>query len=236
MKWSNDLGFAALRRAGLIALMLVIASGCGPSGERTVNEPKPTATNRPTTRPKPKRLALNSDPAQENGIGAPTHPLPTGQSLESVSSVDLEITRTKAESGDVAARMALGNYYATGQGGRIDLSEALKWYRAAAKQGDVRAEYNLATMYAEGRGAPRDDREAAKWFYQAAQQGDRMAQYSLALLYANGQGVAADNGEANKWFQLAAQQGDAMAQLKLAMASAKESNTPLTPEQLAAFY
>src|SRR3989441_11637526 len=224
-------GLAAPRRAGLMVFVLAIASGCGPSGERTDNEPKPALTNRPGSRLQPKRLARDSDPAPENRIGEQTNPIPTAPSpsLESTSSFDLESTKTKANSGDIAAQAALGNYYATGQGGRIDLTEAVKWYRAAAEQGEVRSQYNLANMYAEGRGAPRDDREAAKWFYQAAQQGDRMAQYSMALLYANGQGVAANNEEANKWIQSAAQQGDAMAQLKLAMASAKDSNTPLTP-------
>src|SRR6266516_1105024 len=213
-------GIAAPRQAGFISLMLDVASLCCPSGDRIGNKPKPAATNRPVSRPKTKRLARDSDPAHSNGVGAPTNPGPTtpSTSLQFSSSFDLESARTKAESGDVEAQTALGNYYATGQRGRIDLAEAVKWYRAAAEQGEVRAQYNLANMYAEGRGAPRDDREAAKWFYQAAEQGDRMAQYSIGLMCANGQGVAASNEEANKWFQLSAQQGDAMAQLKLAMA------------------
>src|SRR6266550_2235673 len=170
---------SALRQAGLMALMVAIASGCGPGGERTDNEPKPAATNRPASRPKLRQLARDSYPAQANGIGAPTNMVPTAPlpSLQSSSSVDIEISRTKAETGDVAAQTALGNYYANGQGGRIDLAEAVKWYRTAAEQGEVRAQFSLATMYSEGRGTPRDDQAAAKWFYQAAQQGDRMAQY-----------------------------------------------------------
>ena len=119
-------GIAAHRHAGLMVLILAIASGCGPGGERTDNEPKPAATNRPVSRPEPKRPARDSDPAHANGIGTPTNPVPTTPSLQSSSSIDLATTRTKAESGDVAAQTALGNYYATGQGGRIELAEALK--------------------------------------------------------------------------------------------------------------
>src|SRR5213593_391503 len=99
MNWSNALGFAAPRRAGLMALILAFVSGCGPSGERTDNEPKPASTDRPVSRVQPKRLARDSDPARADGIGAPTNPVPTAPSLESVSSIDLETTRTKAESG-----------------------------------------------------------------------------------------------------------------------------------------
>src|SRR5438045_7369389 len=176
-----------------MALMLAISAGCGPSGERTGNEPKPAATNRPVSRFKHKRTEPTPDSAHANGIEASTYRVPTAPSpsLQSNSSVDLEITKTKAEQGDVAAQAALGNYYATGQGGRIDLSQAVKWYRAAAEQGEIRAQYHLATMFAEGRGTARDDREAGKWFYKAAQQGDRMAQYSVGLMYGSGQGAAA---------------------------------------------
>src|SRR5437867_10527654 len=181
MNWLNSTRLAAPPCAALVALIFAIASGCRPGGERTDNEPKVVSTDQPPSRAKSKRLTHNSDPALANGIGVPTNLVPAAlsPSLESVSSFDLEATRTKAESGDAAAQTALGNYYAAGQGGRIDLPEAVKWYRAAAAQGEVRAQYRLATMHAEGRGVPRDDREAAKWFYQAAQQGDRMAQYSL---------------------------------------------------------
>src|SRR5213075_265130 len=166
MKWLNALGFAALRIAGLMAIIMAIAPGCGPRRERADTEPKPTSTDQPVSRPKPKRLARDVEPTHENAMGAPTNPGPTTPSPESVSGVDFEATRRKAESGDAAARTALGNYYATGQGGRIDLPEAVKWYRAAAEQGEVRAQVHLAAMYAEGRGAPRDESEAAKWFYQ----------------------------------------------------------------------
>src|SRR5687768_12978611 len=64
-------GFVARRHAGWIALMVAIVSGCGPSGERAGTQPKPTSTDQPVSRPKPKRLAHNAAPTQENGIGAP---------------------------------------------------------------------------------------------------------------------------------------------------------------------
>src|SRR6266404_3667049 len=125
-------GHATPRYAGLMTVMLAIASGCGPSADRTGNEPKPAATNGPVSRSEPKRLARDSHPYQANGIGAPTNPVPTTPSpaLQSISNVELETTKTMANSGDVAAQTALGKYYASGQGGRIDLTEAVKWYRA----------------------------------------------------------------------------------------------------------
>src|SRR5688572_24599420 len=157
MKWSNALCITALRRAEWMAVILAIAAGCSPSGERADNPPKPGSTDQPVSRPKPRRLARNSEPAHENAMSATTNPVPPTPSIASVSSVDFDTTKAKAESGDAAARTALGNYYTTGQGGRIDLFEAAKWFRAAAEQGEVRAQYKLATLYAEGRGAPRDD-------------------------------------------------------------------------------
>src|SRR6266498_1910395 len=134
MDRSYALGFAALVRTGWMTHMLIIASGCGPGAEHKDNPP--ASSDQPVTRPHPKRLARNSELAHENEIGAPTNPVPTTPSLDSPSNVDLETTRTKAEAGDVAAQAALGNYYATGQRGRIDLSQAVKWYRAAAEQGE----------------------------------------------------------------------------------------------------
>ena len=162
-----------------MGLVLVIVSGCGPSEERTNKEPNAVATNPPVSRSKPKRVAGNSEPVRESEVEAQTNPSTSSPLLQSISSADLEVTKTMANSGDAKAQAALGNYYVNGQAGRIDLPEAAKWYRAAAEQGEARAQYQLASMYAEGRGVARDDREAAKWFHLAAQQGDRMAQYSI---------------------------------------------------------
>src|SRR6267143_6815575 len=109
MKSLNAFGLAAPRRAALMALILAVASGCGPSADRTGNGPKPAATNGPVSRSEPKRLARDSHPSHANGIGAPTNPVPTTPSpaLQSISNVELETTKTMANSGDVAAQTAL---------------------------------------------------------------------------------------------------------------------------------
>src|ERR1051326_3190271 len=194
MKWSNRFGFARHQRAGLVALLLSITSGCGPSGERTDNQSRPASTDRRLSRSNTGRRERSSIPTNaEANLALPNTVQTISSSAQSIPSVDLESAKAKANSGDSVAQTTLANYYATGQGGRIDLTEAVRWYRAAAERGEVRAQYQLGNLYAEGRGVTRDDREAVQWFYQAAQQGDRMAQYSMGLMYANGQGVAADN-------------------------------------------
>src|SRR2546423_643683 len=134
---------------------------------------------------------------------------------------ELDALRERATSGDREAQVALGDYFATGRSGRIDLTNAFAWYQASASAGNVRAQYNLATMFAQGLGTDRNPTEAARWFLQAATQGDARAQYDLAMIYSNGQGVAPNPDEANKWLQKSAEQGDGMAQLALAFARAK---------------
>jgi len=221
----------SLRVGALLGLILAVVSGCGQRQEHTEDESKPGATEQaslPTSSPIPQ---------QEDSTGAKTAASAVAQAPAlSATTSELESLKAQAEAGDSKAETALGNYYTTGQGGRIDIPEAIKWYRAAADRGQPQAQYNLGVIYSRGLVVPRNDQEALKWFSQSAQQGDAMAQYELGAMYAGGLGVAASPDEANQWFQKAAAQGDGMAQLQLAMAKAKESNTPLTPEQLAAFY
>jgi TPR repeat protein len=111
----------------------------------------------------------------------------------------------KANAGDVAAQVAVGESYAAGKGAVRDLNQAAEWYRKAAGKNDISGELHLAALYRDGgKGFPRDMVQAATWYRKAAEQGDVTAQATLGLLYSLGQGVAKSDVEAYFWLDLAA--------------------------------
>jgi TPR repeat protein len=117
----------------------------------------------------------------------------------------------KANGGDPAAEVSVGESYATAAGAATDpeiatdnWNKAAEWYIKAAAQSHVPAEIHLADCYNYGRGVPRDKTKAAEWYRKAAEQGDPGAQGTLAMLYTMGQGVLQDDAEAYFWFDLAA--------------------------------
>ena len=123
--------------------------------------------------------------------------------------------RTKAEAGDTAAQVQLGELYFAGEKAPFDKAEAAKWYRMAADQGNTKAAFLLGFMCEVGDGVPKYKGEAAKWYRQAAEGGDSRAQFLLASMYARGDGVAQDMAESATWLLKAAQQGHAAAQAAL---------------------
>jgi TPR repeat protein len=111
----------------------------------------------------------------------------------------------RANAGDAAAQVLVGESYAAGKGVERDLKQAAEWYRKAAEKGDVAGELHLAALYRDGgKGFARDMAQAAAWFRKAAEQGDAGAQGTLGVLYSIGQGVAHNNVEAYYWLDLAA--------------------------------
>ena len=117
----------------------------------------------------------------------------------------------KANAGDAAAQVLVGESYAAGKGGaHTDLAEDYKqaaaWYRKAAEQGSIAGELRIAALYRDGgKGVPRDMAQAAAWYRKAAEQGDVGAQATLGVLYSMGQGVPHNDVEAYYWLDLAAQ-------------------------------
>jgi TPR repeat protein len=116
----------------------------------------------------------------------------------------------KASAGDVAAEVAVGDAYATGNGTAreplqlaADYKEAAAWYRKAADQANAPAQIHLAELYRDGRGVARDMAQALDWYRKAAEQGDAGAQGTLGLLYSVGMGVDRDDVEAYYWLCLA---------------------------------
>jgi TPR repeat protein len=117
----------------------------------------------------------------------------------------------KANAGDAAAQVNVGENYAAGDGQTRtakqlteDYRQAAEWYRKAAAQGDMAGEMHLAALYRDGSGVARDMEQAAGWYRRAAEQGDATAQATLGVLYSMGQGVERNDVEAYYWLDLAA--------------------------------
>ena len=111
---------------------------------------------------------------------------------------------SKANAGEAAAQVAVGEKYAAGVEVAQDLKQAAEWYRKAADQDNAAGEVHLAELYRDGRGVERDKVQAADWYRKAGEQGDAGAQGTLAMLYVMGQGVPQSDEEAYYWFDLAA--------------------------------
>jgi TPR repeat protein len=118
----------------------------------------------------------------------------------------------KANGGDAAAQVLVGESCAANAAGLHNATEAgeayktaAAWYRKAAEQGFIAGEMHLAALYRDGgMGFPRDMEQAAAWYRKAAEQGDVTAQGTLGVLYSIGQGVGKDDVEAYFWLDLAA--------------------------------
>jgi TPR repeat protein len=118
----------------------------------------------------------------------------------------------KANDGDPAAQVAVGEWYAARaaeqrneeQAGELyRLSEG--WYRKAADNLYIVGEMKLAQLYRDGgKGFPRQMEQAAVWYRKAAEQGEVTAQGILGVLYSIGQGLPQDYVEAYFWLDLAA--------------------------------
>lgn len=117
----------------------------------------------------------------------------------------------KANDGDPAAQVAVGEKFARAAGASQDRDEAAEdwrrafaWYDKAAQKGDLSGEIHMAESYSYGHGVERDMAKAAVWYQKAADQGDAGAQGTLAMLYTLGQGVPQSDPDAYFWFDLAA--------------------------------
>ena len=119
-----------------------------------------------------------------------------------------------AKTGDLDAQNHLGQMEEDGQGGPVNLRQAVSWYQQAANAGHPAAQLNLGRMYRSGKGVEQDDVRAVQWYREAANQGLSIAQFFMGLMYDTGKGVPSDYTQAYKWFDLAARQGDEDARYK----------------------
>lgn len=139
--------------------------------------------------------------------------LALGAAIGSAQSVSVDAALlAKANAGDAAAQVQVGESYARIGASTHDREEAGKdyaqaaaWYRKAADQNDIAGELHLAALYRDGEtGFERDMTQAAAWYRKAADQGDADAQATLGVLYSVGQGVELSNADAYFWLDLAA--------------------------------
>ena len=111
---------------------------------------------------------------------------------------------SKANGGDAAAQVLVGDSFAAGKGVAQDLKQAAEWYHKAAEKGNLGGQLRLAVLYRDGKGVAHNMALAAEWYRKAAEQGDAGAQATLGVLYSMGQGVPHDDVEAYYWLDLAA--------------------------------
>jgi len=137
--------------------------------------------------------------------------LALAQTAEQAPGID-SVLLAKANAGDAAAQVQVGESYARTAASTHDRIEAGKnyaaaeaWYRKAAEQNNLAGELHLAALYRDGgKGFERDMAQAAGWYHKAAEQGDADAQATLGVLYSMGQGVPQSDVEAYFWLDLAA--------------------------------
>lgn len=89
-----------------------------------------------------------------------------------VESASIDQLREMAQKGDAAAQNILGLRYATGEGVKLDESEAVQWFIKAAEQGYLPAQSKLGSIYYSGRGVPQDATRAYFWMVVARLSGD----------------------------------------------------------------
>ncbi|KAG0319660.1 hypothetical protein BGZ97_001712 [Linnemannia gamsii] len=139
----------------------------------------------------------------------PRPPYSTSTSFTSTD-VDLGETILKAESGDAAAQIHLGDIYCDPENGiEQDYSLAMEWYKKAAAQDNTTAQYKLGYLYEKGFGVPQDDVQAFEWYLKSAEQGNVTAQFRVGTCYRGCHSSAVEkNCKASlEWFVKAAEQG-----------------------------
>jgi TPR repeat protein len=132
----------------------------------------------------------------------------------------------RAEAGDPAAQVALGDHFESGDGLPRDDAAALEWYRKAAHQGHLEGQYSFGVMIFTGRGQAEDRTEGAKWIRKSADSGYLDAQNSLAVLYATGGAGEQSHEVSVEWFRKAAEGGHRAAQLSLGARLGEGLGTP----------
>src|SRR5580704_14798140 len=83
----------------------------------------------------------------------------------------------RAQAGDPAAQVQMGDTYAFGRGVPRSPDKAMDWYKKAAQKGYADGQYRLGGMYDVGRASKQDPATAITWYTMAAKQGHRDAEY-----------------------------------------------------------
>jgi hypothetical protein len=130
------------------------------------------------------------------------NPLP---GIMTMGTGDMAAIKEKAEAGDAAAQVALGDALAS----RLQAAEALTWYRKAADQKNVEGEYHVGQMLLFGApGNPcklsvqPDHIEGLRWTFRAATNFHAYACWNMAKASQQGLGIGTNLVEAYAWLKL----------------------------------
>ena len=137
----------------------------------------------------------------------------------------LDTARTKADEGNAAAMVELGNMNKEGRATEQNYTEAVKWYGMVADQKDADALFSLGLMYFLGQGVAQNDAKAATFFKKAADFGNVDALVNIGSMYRDGRGVEKDYAKAIAYWTVALQlNSDETANKNLLVALADATN------------
>lgn len=93
----------------------------------------------------------------------------------------LKIWLPKAQEGDAAAQLYVGEIFEKGLGAQTDYQAAAQWYEKAANQGNFQAQLNLGHLYEKGLGVAQNQETAMRWYRKSAGLDDTNLQFTPAL-------------------------------------------------------
>lgn len=128
---------------------------------------------------------------------------PAAPAIETAS-LSLAQLHEMAEKGNATAQNALGLRYATGEGVKTDVEEAVRWFTKAAEQGSVAAQSKLGAIYLSGHaGVPQDPNRAYFWMVLARANGDdtSKALAPVATQHMTREQIASIEQDADRWLQ-----------------------------------
>ncbi|MEQ1620942.1 MAG: caspase family protein [Methylococcales bacterium] len=93
----------------------------------------------------------------------------------------LKIWLPKAQEGDAAAQLYVGEIFEKGLGAQADYKAAAQWYEKAALQGNFQAQLNLGHLYEKGLGVAQNQEAAMRWYRKSAGLDDAGLQFTPAV-------------------------------------------------------
>jgi TPR repeat protein len=118
-----------------------------------------------------------------------------------------------ARSGSAVAQFNAASMLLLGEGGPVNVTQALPLLKASAQQGLAVAQHAYGSLFDQGLHVGRvQPAEAARWFCRAAEQDHVQSQVECGTAYMLGRGLPQSDEQAAQWFLKAAQQGDVSAQ------------------------
>lgn len=93
----------------------------------------------------------------------------------------LKIWLPKAQEGDAAAQLYVGEIFEKGLGAQADYNAAAQWYEKAANQGNFQAQLNLGHLYEKGLGVSQNKETAMRWYRKSAGLDEAGLQFTPAV-------------------------------------------------------